>query len=143
MHSVFCIKTVEFKASYRHASSRFAYSLLLASTAVFGLASSAYSFTLTDDPSVSAANTIYYGAENTYTHQDVIGTSTFNILDAVITRTGVNNNTLNIKIYTNFVGAPSYGGSGWNELWFVVPEPPLFGQLIRQQLQPITQGIVS
>jgi hypothetical protein len=85
---------------------RFVYSLLLASAAVVGLASSAYSFTLTDDPSVSAANTIYYGANNTYNGQDVIGTSTFNILSAVVTRSGLNNETLNIIINTNFAGAP-------------------------------------
>ena len=90
---------------------RFVYSLLLASAAVVGLASSAYSFTLTDDPSVSAANTIYYGANNTYNGQDVIGTSTFNILSAVVTRTGLNNNTLDIRINTNFAGAPAAGTS--------------------------------
>jgi hypothetical protein len=90
---------------------RFVYSLLLASAAVVGLASSAYSFTLTDDPTVPAANTIYYGANNTYNGQDVIGTSTFNILSAVVTRTGLNNNTLNIRINTNFAGAPAAGTS--------------------------------
>src|ERR1017187_6008048 len=99
---------------------RFVYSLLLASAAVGGLASSAYSFTLTDDPSVSAANTIYYGANNTYNGQDVIGTSTFNILRAVVTRTGPGNDTLDIKIYTNYAGAPGTSaaeGTGYGSLF--------------------------
>src|ERR1035437_9827159 len=94
-------------------SRRFVYSLLLASTAVVGLASSAFSFTLTDDPSVTGSsppvggNTIYYGANNTYNGADVIGTSTFNIIDAVITRTGSGvGSSLNITINTNYAGAP-------------------------------------
>jgi hypothetical protein len=86
---------------------RFVYSLLLASAAMVGLASSAYSFTLTDN---------YYGAADSYhaTTQDVIansGDNTFNITNAVITRTGLNNNTLDIRIYTNFAGAPAAGTS--------------------------------
>ena len=86
---------------------RFVYSLLLASAAVVGLASSAYSFTLTDN---------YYGAADSYnaTPQDVIantGDHTFDITNAVVTRTGVNNNTLDIRIYTNFAGAPAAGTS--------------------------------
>jgi hypothetical protein len=91
---------------------RFVYSLLLASAAVVGLASSAYSFTLTDDPSVTAANTIYYGGDNTYNGQDIIGTSPpFSIFSAVVTRTGVNNDTLDIRINTNFAGSPAAGTS--------------------------------
>src|ERR1017187_9621279 len=99
-------------------SRRFVYSLLLASAAVVGLASSAFSFTLTDDPSVTGSsppvggNTIYYGANNTYNGADVIGTSTFNIIDAVITRTGSGvGSSLNIIINTNFAGAPAAGTS--------------------------------
>ena len=95
-------------------SRRFAYSLLLASTAVVGLASSAFSFTLTDDPSATGTLTqnIYYGATNTYNGADVIGTSTFNIIDAVITRTGSGvGSSLNIIINTNFAGAPAAGTS--------------------------------
>ena len=95
-------------------SPRFAYSLLLASAAVVGLASSAFSFTLTDDPSVTGTLTqnIYYGATNTYNGADVIGTSTFNIIDAVITRTGSGvGSSLNIIINTNFAGAPAAGTS--------------------------------
>jgi hypothetical protein len=91
----------------------FVYSLLLASAAAVGFASSAYSFTLTDDPSVSGSlsNTIYYGAANSYNGADVIGTSTFNIIDAVVSRSGTNNNTLNIIINTNYAGAPGTGAA--------------------------------
>jgi hypothetical protein len=95
-------------------SRRFAYSLLLASAAVVGLGSSAFSFTLTDDTSVTGTLTqnIYYGADNTYNGADVIGTSPpFNIFSAVVTRSGPGNDTLNIRINTNFAGAPALGTS--------------------------------
>lgn len=88
----------------------FVYSLLLASAAAVGMASTAYSFTLTDDPSVAGTltNTIYYGGNNTYNGADIIGTSPpFSILDAVVTRTGSGvGSSLNIIINTNFAGAP-------------------------------------
>src|SRR5664280_941951 len=104
---------------------RFAYSLLLASAAVVGLASSAYSFTLTDDPSVAGTNplqTIYYGASGTLSAQDIIGVSPpFSIFSAVVTRTGSGvGSSLNIIINTNFAGAPGTGpadGTGYGSLF--------------------------
>jgi hypothetical protein len=95
-------------------SRRFAYSLLLASAAVVGLASSAFSFTLTDDPSVNGTNplqTIYYGGSGTLSGQDIIGVSPpFSIFSAVVTRTGSGvGSSLNIIINTNFAGAPGTG----------------------------------
>jgi hypothetical protein len=85
---------------------RFACSLLLASAAAIGMASSAYSFTLTDDPNVTGTLTqnIYFGATGYPGYGDVIGLSPpFGILDAVISRTG---SVLTIRIDTNFAGAP-------------------------------------
>lgn len=78
------------------------YTLLLAGFAAAGLSTSAYSFTLTDN---------YYGGGDTFVSggSDVIedaGVHTFEISSAVITRSGTNNDTLNIKIYTNYAGAP-------------------------------------
>jgi len=91
----------------------FACSLLLGSAAAVGLASSAYSFTITDDPSVhgTITQTIYYGGTNIYNNpNDIIGDSPpFSIFGAVISRSGTNNNTLNIIINTNFAGAPGTG----------------------------------
>ena len=102
-------------------SRRFGYSLLLASAAVVGLASSAFSFTLTDDPSVTGTLTqnIYYGATDSYNNNgagnnpsDIIGSNPpFSIFSAVVTRTGPGNNTLDIRINTNFAGAPAAGTS--------------------------------
>jgi hypothetical protein len=94
-------------------------SLLLASVATIGFVSSAYSFTLNDN---------YYGANNTYNNQDVIGTSTFNILNAIVSRSGANNDTLNIIINTNYSGAPNtpaaegtnYGSLFLNPLYWSV-----------------------
>ena len=98
---------------------RFSRSLLLASAVAIGVSSSAYSFTLTDDPSVSAANTIYYGGIDSYNNNgagnnpsDIIGSSPpFSIFSAVVTRTGPGNNTLDIRINTNFAGSPAAGTS--------------------------------
>jgi hypothetical protein len=93
----------------------FRYAVLLAGAVTVTLASSAHSFTLTDDPSVagSLTNTIYYGGTDTYNNpNDIIGSSTFSILDAVINRSGANNDTLNIIINTNFAGAPSTNTNG-------------------------------
>ena len=93
---------------------RFVYSLLLASAAVVGLASSAYSFTLTDN---------YIGATDNYhgTPQDIIGNSPpFSITSADITRSGPGNDTLNIVIHTNYAGAPGTGpafGTGYGSLF--------------------------
>ena len=94
---------------------RFVYSLLLASAAVVGLASSAYagSFTLND---------VYYGATDSYNNPpaDVIGDSTFYITSAVVNRSGPNNDTLNIIINTNYAGAPGTSaadGTGYGSLF--------------------------
>jgi hypothetical protein len=94
---------------------RFVHSLLLASAAVVGLASSAYagSFTLND---------VYYGATDSYNNPpaDVIGDSTFYITSAVVNRSGPNNDTLNIIINTNFAGAPGTNaadGTGYGSLF--------------------------
>ena len=100
----------------------FGSSLLLASVAAVGFVSSAYSFTLNDN---------YYGSDNTYNGQDVIGTSTFNILNAVVTRSGPNNDTLNIIINTNYASAPNtpaadgtnYGSLFLNPLFWSVTTP--------------------
>jgi hypothetical protein len=85
---------------------RIGYSIVFAGFVGVGFSSTAYSFTLSDDPSVTGTlgNTIYYGGQNTYNGADVIGTSTFSIIKAVVDRT--NANTLDIKIYTNYAGAP-------------------------------------
>jgi len=91
---------------------RTGYSILFASLAAVGLSSTAYSFTLTDDTSVTGTlgNAIYYGAENTYNNADIIGSSPpFSIISAVVSRSGVGNNTLNIRINTNYAGAPGTG----------------------------------
>ncbi len=87
-------------------SRRIVYSTVIAGCAAIVLSSNAYSFTISDDPSVtgSLGNTIYYGGTNTYNGADVIGTSTFNILSADVNR--INASTLDIKIYTNYAGAP-------------------------------------
>ena len=90
----------------------FGYSALLGGVAAVVFASSAYSFTLTDDPSVAGTNTIYYGATNTYNNADIIGSSPpFSIFSAVVSRSGANNDILNIIINTNFAGAPALGTS--------------------------------
>jgi hypothetical protein len=78
-------------------------SLLLASAAAVVMTSSAYSFTLNDN---------YIGAADGANPPDIIGTSPpFSILSAVVTRTGPGNNTLDIRINTNFAGAPAAGTS--------------------------------
>ena len=90
----------------------FVSSLLLASAAAGGFVSSAYSYTLTDN---------YYGATDTYNNPgDVIGDPTFDILSAVVTRNGPNNDTLNIIINTNYAGAPGSSaadGTGYGSLF--------------------------
>jgi hypothetical protein len=105
---------------------RFGFALLLASVAWVSVAAPGYSFTLTDDPSVTGTNgnTIYWGADNTYPgapyNQDVIGTSPpFGITDAVITRTttSVLNDTLNVRIYTNYAGQSGVDGTTYGSLF--------------------------
>ena len=90
---------------------RIGYSIFVAGIVGVGFSSTAYCFTISDDPSVTGTlnNTIYYGGQNTYNSADVIGTSTFNIISAVVDRT--NANTLDIKIYTNYAGAPGHSAA--------------------------------
>ena len=98
--------------------------LLFASAGVFGSVSSGYSFTLTDDPSVTGTNNnpIYYGATDSYNHppSDIIGSSPpFGIIDAVVNRatTSALNDTLNIKIYTNYAGQSGVDGTTYGSLF--------------------------
>lgn len=93
---------------------------VFASVAVAGFTSSAYSFTLTDDPSVAGPNTIYYGGDNTYNGADIIGSSPpFSIFSAEINRTTTNglNDTLNIKIFTNYAGQNGVDGTHYGSLF--------------------------
>lgn len=75
-------------------------------------ASPAHSYTLTDN---------YSGGNNTYNSPgDVIGTQTFDITSAVISRSGANNDTLNITINTYYAGAPGTApadGTGYGSLF--------------------------
>jgi hypothetical protein len=92
---------------------RLACSSLIAGAAAITLATSpAHSYTLLDN---------YYGGTNTYNNPgDVIGDSTFYITSAVVTRSGPNNDTLNIIINTNFAGAPGTSpadGTGYGALF--------------------------
>lgn len=75
------------------------------------LAAPAYSVTLTDN---------YLGGLNTYPGgPDVIGPSNvYDITSAVVTRSGVNNNTLNITINTFYAGQVGADNTGYGSLFF-------------------------
>ena len=65
---------------------------------------------------------VYSGGYNSYNSpSDVIGTNTFNTTDAVVTRSGPGNSTLNVTINTYYAGAPGTSaaeGTGYGSLFF-------------------------
>ena len=86
-------------------------SVLVGAAVMSMLASPAYSVTLSDN---------YLGGLNTYPGApDVIGSSTvYNTTSADVTRSGPNNDTLNITIHTFYAGQVGTDNTGYGSLFF-------------------------
>jgi hypothetical protein len=107
-------KRLQRNASGANSSLRYLAAGLLASAALFGAGAASATTTVMDN---------YYGGTNTYTGQDVIGDSLFDIVSASFSRIGVGGNTLQVTINTNYAGAPGTGpadGTGYGSL-FLTP----------------------